>query len=86
MLLYYVAASAGRAQATPLVCRQNLISGKLMSRVGRLLALKMVNHLMSNLEINSLEGPDSLINFALPKKFDERLSLLRPGRRVREEL
>ena len=46
----------------------------------------MVNHLMNNLQIILLEGPDSLINFALPKKFDEHLSLPRSGRRIWEEL
>ena len=33
-----------------------------------------------------LEGPDSFINCALPKKFDEHLSLPQPGRRIWEEL
>src|SRR5215470_18972159 len=46
----------------------------------------MINDLMNNLQIKFLEGPDSLINFALSKKFDEHLSLLRPGRRIWEEL
>ena len=45
----------------------------------------MINDPVNNLQIKLLEGPDSLINFALPKKFDEHLSLPRPGRRVREE-
>jgi len=57
-----------------------------MRRGGDLLALKMVNYSMSNLEINSLEGPDSLINFALSVGFDERLLLPRPGPRIWEEL
>jgi hypothetical protein len=46
----------------------------------------MVNDLVDNLQIKLLEGPDSLINFALSKKFDERLSLTRPGSRIWEEL
>ena len=41
---------------------------------------------MNNLQIKLLEGPDSLIDFALSKKFDEHLSLARPGRRIWEEL
>jgi hypothetical protein len=46
----------------------------------------MISDLTNNLQIKLLEGPDSLFNFALPKKFDEHLSLLRPGRRIWEEL
>src|SRR5215472_7408927 len=46
----------------------------------------MINNPVNNLQIKLFEGPDSLINFALSKKFDEHLSLPRPGRRVREEL
>ena len=41
---------------------------------------------MNNLQIKLFEGPDSLINFALPKKFDERLSLPRPVRRIWKKL
>ena len=41
---------------------------------------------MNNLQISLLEGPDSLINFALSVKFDEHLSLPRPGRQIREDL
>jgi hypothetical protein len=41
---------------------------------------------VNDLQIKLLEGPDSLFNFALPKKFDEHLSLLRPGRWIWEEL
>ena len=48
--------------------------------------LKMINDSVNNLQIKLLEGPDSLINFALPKKFDEHLSLPRSGRRIWEEL
>jgi hypothetical protein len=57
-----------------------------MRGVRRLLRLKMLNDLMQNLQINLFEGPERLINFALPKKFDEHLSLSRPGGRIREEL
>ena len=57
-----------------------------MRGVSGLLALKLLDHSMDNLQIILLEGPDSLINFALAKKFDEHLSLSRPGRRVRKEL
>jgi hypothetical protein len=46
----------------------------------------MLNDAMDNLQINPFEGPDSLINFALPIKLDEHLSLPRPGRRIWEEL
>jgi hypothetical protein len=46
----------------------------------------MINDLTNNLQIDLFKGPDSLINFALSKKFDEHLSLARPGRRIREEL
>jgi hypothetical protein len=59
---------------------------ELTRRVGRLLGLKMLNDAMNNLEINLLEGPDSLVNFALPKKFSEHLSLPRSLRRIRKEL
>jgi len=41
---------------------------------------------VNDLQIKLLEGPDSLFNFALPKKFEEHLSLLRPGRWIWEEL
>src|SRR6516164_1626234 len=46
----------------------------------------MVGDLMNNLQIKLLECPDSLINFALSKKFDQHLSLPRSGRRIWEEL
>ena len=46
----------------------------------------MINDPVNNLQIKRLEGPDSLINFALAKKFDEHLSLPRPARRILEEL
>ena len=46
----------------------------------------MIDDPVNNLQIKLLEGPDSLINFALSKKFDERLPLSRPGRRIWEEL
>src|SRR6516165_12113121 len=48
--------------------------------------LKMINDPMNNLQIELLEGPDCLINLALAKKFDQHLSLPRPGRRIWEEL
>jgi hypothetical protein len=56
------------------------------SRAGRVLSLKMISDPVNNLQIRLLEGPDSLINFALSKKFDEHLSLPWPGRRIWEEL
>jgi len=46
----------------------------------------MVNHLMNNLQIILLEGPDSLIKFAFAAEFDKHLSLPRSVRRVWEEL
>src|SRR6516162_1596411 len=46
----------------------------------------MISDPVNHLQINLLEGPDSLINFALSKKFDEHLSLARPDRRIREQL
>ena len=46
----------------------------------------MMNDLVNNLQIKLLEGPDSLIDFALSKKFDEHLLLPGPGPRGREEL
>jgi hypothetical protein len=51
-----------------------------------ILGFKMINDLMNNLQINLFEGPDSVINFALPKKFNEHLSLPRSGRRIRKKL
>jgi hypothetical protein len=45
----------------------------------------MINDPVNNLQIKFLEGPDSLINFALSKKFNEHLSLAQPGRRIWEE-
>jgi hypothetical protein len=46
----------------------------------------MINDPVNNLQIKLLEGPDSLIDFALSKKFDERLSLTRSRSRVWKEL
>ena len=46
----------------------------------------MINDPVNNLQIKLLKGPDSFISFALPKKFDEYLSLPRPGCRIWEEL
>src|SRR6516162_2208311 len=46
----------------------------------------MINDPVNNLQIKLLKGPDSLINFALSKKFNEHLSLPRSGRRIWEEL
>src|SRR5215469_10826939 len=46
----------------------------------------MINDPVNNLQIKLLEGPDSVINFALSKELDEDLSLPRPGRQVGEEL
>src|SRR6201981_662020 len=46
----------------------------------------MINHPMNNLQINLFEGPQCLINFALPVIFDERLSLPRSGCRIWKEL
>jgi hypothetical protein len=43
--------------------------------LSRLPGLKIVNDPMNNLQINLFEGPDSVIDFALPKKLNERLSL-----------
>jgi hypothetical protein len=57
---------------------------ELTRRVGRLLSLKMLNDPMNDLQIDLFEGPDGLINFALPKKFDEHLSLPRPSRLIRK--
>jgi hypothetical protein len=48
---------------------------ELTRQVGRLLGFKMLNDAMNNLEINLLEGPDSVVNFPRPIKFDEHLSL-----------
>jgi hypothetical protein len=59
---------------------------ELKRRVGRLLGLKMLNHLMNNFQVDLLEGPDSVINFALPKGFNEHLSLPRFLCRIRKEL
>jgi hypothetical protein len=57
-----------------------------MRRVSRLPGLKMTNDLINNLQISLFKGPESFINFALPVKFDEHLSLPRSGRRIWEEL
>jgi hypothetical protein len=46
----------------------------------------MINDPMNNLQIKLFEGPDSLVNFILPKKFDEHLSLPRSGRLIRKKL
>jgi hypothetical protein len=54
--------------------------------MSRLPGLKMIHDPVNNLQIKLLEGPDSLINFALSEKFDEHLSLTWPGRRIWEEL
>jgi hypothetical protein len=43
---------------------------ELTRRVTRLLGLKMLNDAMNNLQINLFKGPDSLINFALPRYRD----------------
>jgi len=52
----------------------------------RHLSLKMINDPVNNLQINLFEGSDSLVNFALPIKFDEHLSLPRSGRLIRKKL
>ena len=49
--------------------------------IAKLLGLKMVNDPVNKLQIKLLEGPDRFINFAFSKKFNEHLSLPRPGRR-----
>jgi hypothetical protein len=49
-------------------------------------ALEVVNDLTDEVEINLFEGPEGLINFAFPVKFDEHLSRSRPGCRLREDL
>ena len=46
-----------------------------MAGISRLLGHKMVSDLMNNLEVNLFDGPDSLISVALPKSFDEHLSV-----------
>jgi len=46
----------------------------------------MINDPVNNLQIKLLEGPDSLINFAFPKKFDKHLLLPWPLHRIWEEL
>jgi hypothetical protein len=48
--------------------------------VSRLPGLKMIYDPVNDLQIKLFEGPDSLINFALSKKFDEHLSLPRSGK------
>ena len=57
-----------------------------MKGANRLLGLKMINDPVNNLQIKLLEGPDSLIDFALSEKFDEHLSLPRSRSRVWKEL
>jgi hypothetical protein len=52
----------------------------------KILSVQVTNDLANNFQTNLPEGPDSLIDFAVPEKFDEHLSLPRPGRRVRKEL
>jgi hypothetical protein len=52
----------------------------------RILSVEMLNDAMDNLQITLFEGTDSVINFALPKKFNEHLSLPWPIRRIWEEL
>jgi hypothetical protein len=54
------------------------------SEVSRLAGLKMINDPVNYLQINLFKGPDSLVNFGLPKEFDEDLLLPRPSRRNRE--
>jgi hypothetical protein len=44
----------------------------------------MVNDPVNKLQIKLLEGTDRIINFAFSKKFNENLSLPRPGRWIRE--
>src|SRR5262245_38335254 len=46
----------------------------------------MIDDLVDNLQIKLLEGPHSLINFALSEKFDQHLSLPRSARRIWEKL
>jgi hypothetical protein len=46
----------------------------------------MINNLLNNLQIGLFEGPHSFINFAFSIKFDEYLSLTRPGRRIWKKL
>jgi hypothetical protein len=57
-----------------------------MSGVSRFHSPEMIYDLMNNLQIKLFEGPEGFINFALPIKFDEHLSLSRSGRRIWEEL
>jgi hypothetical protein len=57
-----------------------------MRGVSGIFGFKMINDPVNNLQIKLLEGTDTLINFALSEKFDENLSLSRPGRRIWEEL
>jgi len=52
----------------------------------RILNAHLINDPVNNLQVNLLEGSDSLINFALSRKFDEHLSLPRSGPRIWEEL
>ena len=46
----------------------------------------MINDPVNNLQTKLLEDPDSLIKFALSKKFDESLSLPRSARRIWKKL
>src|SRR6516225_1948090 len=46
----------------------------------------MINDPVNNLQIKLLEGPHSLVDFALSKNFNEHLSLPQSGRLIREEL
>jgi hypothetical protein len=46
----------------------------------------MINDPVNDLQINPFEGPERLINFALPKKFNEHLSLPWSLRRIWVEL
>jgi hypothetical protein len=57
-----------------------------MSGVSRLHILKMIYDLMNDVQIDLSEGPEGFVNFALPIKFDEHLSLSRSGRRIWEQL
>ena len=57
-----------------------------MSGFGRLPGLEMINDPVNNLQINLFEGPQRLINFALPVNIDEHLPLPRSGCRIWKEL
>jgi hypothetical protein len=59
---------------------------KLLRGLSRHLGFKMINDPVNNLQIKLFEAPDSLVNFVLPKKFDEDLSLPWSGRLIRKKL